>query len=34
VEAAGTQEELLEKSELYRRMWQAHIAAKEDEANV
>jgi len=28
VEAAGTQEELLEKSELYRRMWQAHIAAK------
>ncbi len=34
VEAAGTQEELLEKSELYRRMWQAHIAAKEGEANV
>ena len=34
VEAAGTQEELLEKSELYRRMWQAHIAAKEDETNV
>ena len=34
VEAAGTQEELLEESELYRRMWQAHIAAKEGEANV
>ena len=34
VEAAGTQEELLEKSELYRRMWQAHIAAKEGESNV
>ncbi len=26
VEATGTQEELLEKSELYRSMWQAHIS--------
>jgi ATP-binding cassette subfamily B protein len=34
VEACGTQEELLEKSGLYRRMWQAHIAAKEEESNV
>ena len=34
VEAAGTQEELLEKSELYRRMWQAHIASKEAEDHV
>ena len=34
VEAAGTQDELLQKSDLYRRMWQAHIAAKEDEDNV
>jgi len=33
-EACGTQEELLETSELYRRMWQAHIAAREDESNV
>ena len=34
VEASGTQEELLEESELYRRMWQAHIAAKEGENDV
>ena len=34
VEAAGTQEELLRNSGLYRNMWQAHIAAKEDEGNV
>ena len=34
VEAAGTQEELLKKSDLYRRMWQAHIAAREDEVHV
>ena len=34
VEAAGTQEELLKTSDLYRRMWQAHIAAREDEAHV
>ena len=34
VEACGTQEELLSSSELYRRMWQAHIAAKEGENNV
>ncbi len=34
VEACGTQEELLASSELYRRMWQAHIAAKEGESNV
>ncbi len=33
VEACGTQEELLEKSGLYRRMWQAHIAAREGEGN-
>ncbi len=34
VEACGRQDELLEKSELYRRMWQAHIAAKEGENDV
>ncbi len=34
VEASGTQEELLEKSSLYRRMWQAHMAVKEDGENV
>ncbi len=34
VEASGTQEELLAKSELYRRMWQAHIAAREGEGNA
>ncbi len=34
VEAIGTQEELLGSSELYRRMWQAHIEAKEGENNV
>ena len=34
VEAAGTQEELLRSSDLYRKMWQAHIAAKEDEEHV
>ncbi len=34
VELSGTQEELLSKSELYHRMWDAHIAAKEEEVNV
>ena len=34
VEAAGTQDELLQKSGLYRRMWQAHMVAKEGEDNV
>ena len=34
VEACGTQAELLASSELYRRMWQAHIAAKEGEDNA
>jgi ATP-binding cassette subfamily B protein len=34
IEATGTQEELLQKSDLYRKMWQAHIAAKEDEDNT
>ena len=34
VEASGTQEELLAESALYRRMWQAHIAAKGGESNV
>lgn len=29
VEAAGSQKELLEKSEMYRSMWQAHVATKE-----
>ncbi|MCR5733971.1 MAG: ABC transporter ATP-binding protein/permease [Lachnospiraceae bacterium] len=28
IEAVGTQEELMERSELYQRMWQAHIGAK------
>lgn len=31
VEACGKQEELLEKSELYRRMWDFHVAAKEED---
>ena len=30
----GTQQELLDTSELYRSMWRAHIAAKEGEDNV
>ena len=34
VEATGTQDELLQKSDLYRRMWQAHVAAREGEDNV
>ena len=34
VEASGTQEELLAASELYRKMWQAHIEAKEGERDV
>jgi len=34
VEAAGTQEELLASSELYQKMWQAHIEAKEGERDV
>lgn len=31
VEACGKQEELLKTSDLYRRMWNSHIAAKEEE---
>ena len=31
IEATGTQSELLEKSELYRQMWEAHISVKEGE---
>ena len=34
LEASGKQEELLEKSELYRKMWNAHVASKEEESNV
>ena len=34
VEERGTQEELLASSELYRRMWRSHIAAKEGEDNA
>ncbi len=34
VEACGTQAELLASSELYRRMWRSHIAAKEGEDNA
>lgn len=34
VEKTGTQDELLQRSDLYRRMWQAHVAAKEGENNV
>lgn len=34
VAAAGRQEELLAQSDLYRRMWQAHISAREDETHV
>ena len=32
VEASGTQAELLEKSPLYRSMWESHIAARKEEA--
>ncbi|MBP3857521.1 MAG: ABC transporter ATP-binding protein [Ruminiclostridium sp.] len=32
VEAAGTQEELLKNSPLYRSMWENHIAARKEEA--
>ena len=32
VEASGTQDELLNKSELYRSMWENHIAVKKEEA--
>ena len=28
ISAYGTQDELLEKSPLYRRMWQAHVGSK------
>ncbi len=28
IEAVGTQEELMQRSALYQRMWQAHIGAK------
>lgn len=28
IEAEGTQEELMEKSPLYQRMWQAHVGAR------
>ena len=31
VAAAGTQEELLERSALYREMWEAHISSKDSE---
>ncbi len=31
VEASGTHEELLDQSDLYRRMWKAHISAKEED---
>ncbi len=34
VESSGTHEELLDNSELYRSMWNAHIEAKEEEGNV
>ncbi len=34
VAGCGKQEELLESSELYRRMWQAHMASKEGNENV
>ncbi len=34
VEAKGTQEELLENSKLYRKMWQSHTGTKEVEAYV
>jgi ATP-binding cassette subfamily B protein len=30
VNAMGTHEELLKKSELYRNMWQAHISVKDE----
>ena len=29
VEAAGTQEQLLENSKLYHQMWETHMAVKE-----
>lgn len=29
IEAMGTQDELLEKSSLYKAMWEAHIGAKD-----
>ena len=29
IEAAGRQDQMLESSALYRRMWQAHMAAKD-----
>ncbi len=32
VEACGTQQELLSSSDLYRRMWESHIAVREKEA--
>ena len=32
VEASGTQEELLSKSELYRSMWENHISVRKEEA--
>ena len=32
VEASGTQDELLRKSELYRSMWENHISVKKEEA--
>ncbi len=34
IEACGTQNELLEKSELYKRMWNAHIEGKDGENDV
>ncbi len=34
VEASGTQEELLENCELYRKMWEAHSMAKDEDADA
>ncbi len=31
IDACGTQEELLKESELYRKMWDAHVLSKEVE---
>lgn len=34
VEASGTQEELLENCELYRKMWEAHSMAKDEDTDI
>lgn len=34
IEATGTQSELLAKSDLYRKMWDAHISSKESSDSV